>query len=203
MNAPKTLTYEQCECLLDALQNKNGTPGLAHRGIRNYCIALVMLDAGLRVSEVVGLDVTDLIFNNVPVTSLLVRADIAKNRKERSIPISTRLCEALKKMHETYWSGVPANVQHRAFRSRAVDKPLSRRQVHRIISYASTAALGRSVNPHVLRHTFASRLMRVTSMRTVQELLGHKHIVSTQIYTHPDEQDKKSAIDSMIENDSR
>ncbi len=203
MSTPKTLTYEQCKRLLDALLNKNGTPGLAHRGIRNYCIALLMLDAGLRVSEVVGLDVTDLIFNNVPVTSLLVRPEIAKNHKDRSIPISTKLCEALKKMHESYWCGFPANVQHRAFRSRTFNKALSRRQVHRIISYASISALGRSVNPHVLRHTFASRLMRVTNMRTVQELLGHSNLASTQIYTHPDEQDKKSAIDSMIENDAR
>ncbi len=200
---PKTLTAEQCQRLLDALLNKNGTPGLARRGIRNYCIACLMLDAGLRVSEVVGLDFSDLIFNNTPVTSLIVRPEIAKNHKERSIPISTRLCEALKKMHESHWSNVPANVQHRAFPSRVPDKPLTRRQVHRIISYAAISALGRSVNPHVLRHTFASRLMRVTNMRTVQELLGHKNIVSTQIYTHPDEQDKKSAIDLMLENDTR
>ncbi|GAH69734.1 unnamed protein product, partial [marine sediment metagenome] len=52
-------------------------------------------------------------------------------------------------------------------------------------------------HPHMLRHTFASKLMRVTSMRTVQELLGHSSITSTQIYTHPNEDDKKKAIKGL------
>ena len=138
-----------------------------------------------------------LIFNNAPVTSLLVRPVIAKNHKERSIPITTRLCEALKKMNESHLYGVPTNVPLRAFPSRVTDKSLSRRQVYKIINSAAVAALGRSVNPHVLRHTFASKLMRVTSMRTVQELLGHSNITSTQIYTHPNEQDKHKAIENM------
>ena len=196
-NTPKTLTADECHRLLDTLQNTNGTPNQVRRGIRNYTLTLVMLDAGLRVSEATGLDVTDLIFNNVPVTSVLVRQEIAKNHEERTIAVSTRLCEAIKKMNESFWSSSPENVQHKAFTSGRSRKQLTRRQVHRIISYAAIAALGRSVHPHVLRHTFASKLMRVTDMRTVQELLGHKNITSTQIYTHPNEQDKHKAIENM------
>jgi len=195
--APKTLTAEQCQLLLDELRITDGTPKQVRRGIRNYTLALVMLDAGLRVSEVAGLNVTDLIFNNAPVTSLLVRPEIAKNHKERSVPVSTRLSEAISQMFMAYWSDHYKNGQHKAFTSGRSEKSLTRRQVHKIISSTAIAALGRSVHPHILRHTFASKLMRVTNMRTVQELLGHSNIASTQIYTHPNEQDKHQAIENM------
>ncbi|GAI75582.1 unnamed protein product, partial [marine sediment metagenome] len=117
--------------------------------------------------------------------------------KERTVPVSSRLSDAISKMFMAYWSAHYKNGQHRAFPSNVPDKPLTRRQVHRIISYAAISALGRSVHPHILRHTFASKLMRVTDMRTVQELLGHKHLSSTEIYTHPNEQDKHKAIENM------
>ena len=194
---PKTLTTVECHRLLDALLFKDGTLTQVHRGIRNYAIALLLLDAGLRVSESIGLNVTDLVFNTAPVTSLLVRPEIAKNHKERQIPISTRLSEAISQMNKYYWSPLPSNVQHRAFYSGPSDRSLTRRQVHRIITSAALLSLGRSVHPHILRHTFASRLMRVTDMRTVQELLGHSNITSTQIYTHPNAEDKHKAIENM------
>ncbi len=197
MNAPKTLTADECRLLLEALLSKHGTTSQVRKGIRNHAIALVMLDAGLRVSEVVGLKVSDLMFNGLPVTSLVVRPEIGKNHQERQIPIGSRLSVALKEMDLFYWSPVLPNSEASAFTAGNSLKPLVRRQVGRIINYASSAAFGRAVNPHVLRHTFASRLMRVTNIRTVQELLGHKNISSTQIYTHPNEQDKHQAIEKM------
>jgi integrase/recombinase XerC len=195
--APKTLTAEECHRLLDNLLFKDGTLTQVRRGIRNYTFALVMLDAGLRVKEVTGLEVSDLIFNSAPVASLLVRPEIAKNHEERIIAISTRLSEAICQMNKHFWSRGPANVRHRAFTSGRSRRPLTTRQVRRIISIASIRSIGRSVHPHILRHTFASKLMRVTNMRTVQELLGHKNLSSTQIYTHPNEQDKHKAIENM------
>ncbi|GAH96402.1 unnamed protein product, partial [marine sediment metagenome] len=57
----------------------------------------------------------------------------------------------------------------------------------------------REIHPHILRHTFATRLMSKTSMRVVQELLGHKNLSSTQIYTHPNNADLQEAIDSLNE----
>ncbi len=203
MNAPKTLTVDEIRLLLEALLIPHGTSSQVRRGIRNHAIALFMLDAGLRVSEVIGLEVADLLFNGSPVTSLIVRPEISKNHQERQIPIGSRLSNALKEMDLFYWSPVLQNTRAFAFTAGHSLKPLDRRQVHRIIGSASSAAFGRSVNPHVLRHTFASRLMRVTNMRTVQELLGHKNITSTQIYTHPNEQDKHQAIDKMNREDSQ
>ncbi len=203
MNAPKTLTADESRLLLEALLIPHGTSRQIRRGIRNHAIALFMLDAGLRVSEVIGLEVSDLFFNGSPVTSLIVRPEIAKNHQERQIPIGSRLSNALKEMDLFFWAPVLQNSSAFAFTARLSLKPLDRRQVHRIIGYASSAAFGRSVNPHVLRHTFASRLMRVTNIRTVQELLGHKNISSTQIYTHPNEQDKHQAIEKMDLVDSK
>ena len=194
---PKTLTTAECNRLLDHLLFEDGTSIQVRRGIRNFTLALVMLDAGLRVSEASGLEVADLWFCKSPVTSLTVRPEIARNHNERTVPVSGRLSEAISRMFIAYWSDRYNSLHLRAFTSGLSLRPLTRRQIHRIISSASVSALGRSVHPHVLRHTFASKLMRVTSMRTVQELLGHKNITSTQIYTHPNEQDKHKAIENM------
>ena len=195
--SPKTLTADESQRLLDTLRNADGTHTQVRRGIRNYTFALVMLDGGLRVSETIGLKVADLWFKNAPVTSVLVRAEIAKNHKERIVPVSQRLSEAINKMFIAYWSDHYKNGQHKAFVSGAPDKAITTRQVRRIITRAALYSIGRSVHPHVLRHTFASKLMRVTSIRTVQELLGHSDVTSTQIYTHPNEQDKHKAIENM------
>jgi len=200
---PKTLTADESRKLLEALLFRDGTPIQIHKGLRNHAIALVILDAGLRTSEVAGLKVADLIFNGQPVTSLVVRPEIAKNHHERQIPIGSRLSEALKDMLLFYWSPVFPNSGAFAFTSGRGNKPIGRRQVHRIVSAAAIAAFGRSVYPHILRHTFASRLMRVTNIRTVQELLGHKNVASTQIYTHPNEQDKHDAIEKMDRSDGQ
>lgn len=203
MSTPETLTADEAHLLLDELLDKSGTSNQIRRGIRNYTLALIMLDAGLRCTETISLKVSDLIFNNTPVTSLLVRPAIAKNHKERIIAISDRLFESLEKMNEIFWGLVTAGTKHFAFTGSKVDKPLTRRQAYKIISSAAIAALGRPVNPHMLRHTFASKLMRVTSMRTVQELLGHSDIASTQIYTHPNADDKKTAIAKMDHTDGQ
>lgn len=199
--SPKTLTANETNRLLNTLQFTGGTPKQQRKGIRNYTLALIMLDAGLRVSEAIGLDVTDLLFNNAPVTSVLVKAEIAKNHKERSVPVSTRLSEAINKMFLAYWSDHYKNVRQKAFTSGRSEESLTRRQVHKIISNAAIAVLGRSVHPHMLRHCFASKLMRITDIRTVQELLGHSNITSTQLYTHPNEQDKHKAIEIMNRSD--
>ncbi|MBA7523814.1 Tyrosine recombinase XerC [subsurface metagenome] len=194
---PKTLTKEQSQLLLDALLRKDGTPKQQHRGIRNHTLALVMLDAGLRVGELVQLRKSSLWFNNRPVSSVSVPARISHSSEERFIPLTERLSEAVNVMQLHHWSMFTSSSDHPAFYSVNPSQSLSERHVQRIISAASVKAFGRSINPHVLRHTFGTRLMRVTDMRTVQELLGHKSLASTQIYTHPNEQDKHKAIKNM------
>ena len=194
---PKTLNVTECHQLLDALLCKDAPSKTFRKGVRNYTMALLMLEAGLRVGEVVQLLNYNLYFNSRPVTSIIIPAEIAKNNRERTIPVSERLSNALKE-HFQYISALDVEIDASfVFHRGDGEFPLTTRQVERIIRAAAMKSLGRPVHPHVLRHTFASKLMRVTDMRTVQELLGHKNMSSTQIYTHPNEDDKKKAINQI------
>lgn len=194
---PKTLTNEEITLILHTLRSNSGTEKQVIKCVRNHGLTVTMLETGLRVGEVVQLNVTDLFFAGNPVTTLVVRAEIAKNQHERIIPISSRLKNEIKELSESYWVRDTSLNSYYAFESATHGLQLSTRQVERIVRDAGMKALGRPIHPHILRHTFASRLMRVTSMRTVQELLGHKNITSTQIYTHPNGEDLKNAIDLL------
>lgn len=195
--APKTLTVEECNCLLIALKAGGCTPAAQRISHRNVTLALCMLEAGLRVGEVVRLIVSDLIFNAQPVRSIVLRSEIAKKGIERQIPVSSVLSNAINVMVSLIWSPDEALWDAPAFYSLSRGRSLTTRQVERIVRGAAIRGIGRAVHPHILRHTFATRLMRVTDIRTVQELLGHKSVTSTQIYTHPNEDDKRKAIDQV------
>ena len=169
----------------------------AHKQIRNLIAALLMLDCGLRVGEVVSLRLTDCYFNGAPVQSLTVRAIIAKRHHQRIIPVSIRLQCALHTFHgETILIPERPLTQH-LISNKPGGHPLTTRTLARILEHHGMTALGFPVRPHMLRHTFATRLMKVTDIRTVQELLGHKHVSSTQIYTHVNDEDKRKAIEDM------
>lgn len=200
---PKTLTVEECHALLNALLVKEGTKKQFRKGIRNYTMALLMLDAGLRVGEVVQLLQTDLMYGGVPVQNLLIRPEIAKTKTERTVPLSGRLRDALKEIRDHYWPAIKDPWQHYAFYQNNHWRRLTTRQVERIIRSAAMKAIGRPVHPHILRHTFGTNVERAAGMRITQELLGHKNIASTQIYTHPNEEDKKRAIDQISESIGR
>ncbi len=194
---PKTLNVTECHQLLDALLVKNGTEKQFRKAVRNYTMALLMLDAGLRVGEVVKLKRPSLMFVDKVTTSVYIPAEIAKNNQERYVPISSRLKSAIKEMYKIWELPDDRCILAYAFFQTDPYKPLTTRQVERIVRAAAMKSLGRPIHPHVLRHTFASKLMRITNERVVQELLGHKSIQSTQIYTHPNEDDKKEAIGKL------
>jgi integrase/recombinase XerC len=194
---PKTLNVTEQHQLLDALLNKNAPHKSFQKGVRNYLIGCLMLEAGLRVGEVVALKMSHLYFQGNPVRNLLLTGNITKNRKERSIPVSTRLREAVEEYIKCYSLLAESSHDCYVFSTWPGSIPLTTRQVENIIKAAGWKAFGRPVHPHMLRHTFATKLMRVTDMRTVQVLLGHSNITSTQMYTHPNEDDKKKAIDGL------
>ena len=194
--SPPTLETEDCEKLLDALLTDDRTAKRKLKAVRNHCMALLMLDAGLRVGELVSLRLADLYFNSVPVRSIHIKPNMTKNKVEHSIPVSSRLAASLCSYFDTWFLRDPVNNEAFAFYSGSEDRPLTTRQVERIIRAAGWKAFGRPVHPHVLRHTYASRLMRVTNSSTVQQLLGHKYLSSTQVYCHPNEEDKRLAIES-------
>ncbi|MBA7612274.1 Tyrosine recombinase XerC [subsurface metagenome] len=196
-STPKTLNVTECHRLLDALLVKDGTEKQFRKGMRNYTMALLMLDAGLRVGEVVRLAQNDLFYLDEPVRTLRLREEITKGKTERIVPLSSRICQTIREMYKYWWKNDIGGDWEYAFYRTDPEKQITTRQVERIIRTAAMKSIGRPVHPHVLRHTFATRLMRVTNERVVQELLGHKHIGSTQIYTHPNEDDKSEAIQKI------
>lgn len=197
MTGPQTLTTKEADSILQVFEADIDVRGREVIGSRNLLMFLLMLDAGLRVSEVTGLFIEDLWLRGEPMHSLKVRAEIAKGGSERIIPLSNRIKIAINLIHKHRWSMLPTPTSGFAFYSQLSLGHLTDRQAERIIGQAANKAIGRWVNPHILRHTFATNLSRTCSIRVVQELLGHKHLASTQIYTHPNEQDKTDAINSL------
>jgi len=191
---PRTLTTDEQETLLYALHKPTSPTKTCCKGIRNYLIACLMLDAGLRVGEVVQLTISHLWFNGQPVRSLVLTSDITKNHKERVVPVNSRLSNSIDDYFSHVLGTVDCHPSFQVFSAPQSKRCLTTRQVEHIITGTAMAAIGRPINPHMLRHTFGSKLLRVTNIRTVQELLGHSCITSTQIYTHPNEEDKRKAI---------
>jgi len=196
-NKPETLTINQADDLLLQLEGHIGTRASRLKAIRNKTIALLMLDAGLRCGEVVALNIEHLGFNGAPVSQIILSQEVAKKAATRSVPVSPRLHKQLVLMLTSWWILPTANPATPAFLTCPGGTRVSVRQVQRLISQAACEILGFTVNPHMLRHTFASNLMRKTNIRVVQTLLGHKCLTSTQIYTHPDAEDLKAAINSL------
>lgn len=197
MKQIKTISEDEIQKMIVWIRtNKNCNGGEATR-LRNNLLFCLMLDAGLRVGEVTKLAWNDLWQAGGIVHTLRVRAEITKTRSTRYIPLSGRIKEAIQLLF-TQWCSSEYYGPERDLPSgiEGVAK-ISTRQIERIIKKASTEAIGRAITPHVLRHTFASRLMRTSSIRVVQELLGHTRITSTQIYTHPNSTDLTIAINSL------
>jgi len=197
MKTIETLNTEEADKLLIVLLSGYGKPGTKAKAVRNHTMALLMLDAGLRVGEVVRLRMCDLITNGNLVESLIIPWQITKNKSERTVPLSLRLRTALGVHLLPVYKEHPETFCDPIFFCRDYTKPITVRQVENIIKQAGQKAIGRDIHPHVLRHTFATRLMRQTNIRVVQQLLGHKSISSTQVYTHPNSEDLTNAIEAI------
>jgi integrase/recombinase XerC len=172
---PHFLSAEDLGRLFDA------PPSDEPMGLRDRAILETMYSAGLRVSEVVGLDEGDLDFD---AAILRIRG---KGRKERLSPIGSYATRAIqlwlktRRLHPRVPEGPAAPVFVNKFGQR-----LTTRSVGRMLEkYLKLAGLDRRTTPHSLRHSFATHLLdRGADIRSVQELLGHKSLVTTQIYTH-------------------
>jgi len=194
---PKTLSGIESKKLLEQLGTSTGTPGAKRKAIRNKLIGLLMLEAGLRVGELVQLKITDLVFAGMPVTSLILSKSITKGGHERTVPLSTTIQKAIEEIFIKCWNHLdPLHIRW-AFPSTNRYRHITARQVEYIVEHAGISAFGKSIHPHILRHTFASNLMRITNIRVVQQLLGHKSIQTTQIYTHPNQDDLTNAINGI------
>lgn len=194
---PKTLTTAEQERLLGYLYSRNINNIGDAVPIRNYTMACFMLYAGLRVGELVQLRIDDVWYDTEPKKSLVVRPEIAKNKTERTIPLCLKILNAVHDL-KSHWFAEPLdNPGPYIFRQGNSYAHITTRRVHQIISATSERSIGRKIHPHVLRHTFGTRLMRITNARVVQQLLGHSSLASTQIYTHPNQDDLTEAINGL------
>jgi integrase/recombinase XerC len=150
-------------------------------GLRDRAILETMYSAGLRVGEVVGLDDGDLDFD---AGLLRVRG---KGRRERLAPVGSYAVGAMKRWLavRTRRAGAAADAPAPVFTNRFGGR-LTVRSVGRMLEkYLRATGLDSRTTPHSLRHSFATHLLdRGADIRSVQELLGHKSLVTTQIYTH-------------------
>lgn len=157
-------------------------PSSSPTGLRDRAIMEILYGAGIRVSELTGLDLADL---DLSRGYLLV---YGKGAKERLAPLGEKGCRALRNYLAR---GRPHLLSPQQPRETAVflnsrGGRLTERSVRRILDgYVKRAAVGKRVSPHTLRHTYATHLLEAgADLRVVQELLGHASISTTQIYTH-------------------
>ena len=196
-NTPKTISTTEAEKLISSLGTHTGTFASRRKAARNQLVGLLMLEAGLRIGELSKLKVSDLLYFGKPVVSLVIRKETSKGGRERIIPLSANTKWAIENINCHFWSKFNMLDNDFAFVGRRKSQPLTTRQLRRIITDTSFSAFGRKIYPHMLRHTFASQLMRITNIRVIQELLGHKNLQTTQIYTHPNSDDLSQAINGM------
>jgi site-specific recombinase XerD len=193
----EVLTEEEQHKFVNYFYRGTTTAAQSIQQARNRLLILLMLDAGLRVGETIKLHVSDLHFAGSPVGTIIVSKDITKTHTSRSIPVTIRLRDAISEMFLSVWHKIENFTHVHAFRDNVNGSILSIRQVQRIVETASINSIGRPIHPHVLRHTFATRLLHKCDIRTVQQLLGHSALSSTQIYTHVNTQDLQKAIDAL------
>ena len=171
---PKFLTVDEVFALIDAAVDDGAL------GSRDRAILELLYASGLRVSELVGLNLED-----ADLLSRTVRV-IGKGRKERIVPIGEKACVAMRAylMKRTDLTGT-ADAERGFFLNRHGGR-LTARSIERLISkYIRRCGLQKVVTPHVLRHTFATHLLGAgADMRGIQELLGHQSLSTTQKYTH-------------------
>lgn len=178
---PKVLDQEQVDGLLEAARGSSTAAGL-----RRAALIELLYATGLRVSELVSLP-SGVLRTGAPC--IVVRG---KGGRERLVPVGERACDAVRA-----WLAVRDRPSPWLFPSRGATGHLTRQGAGRILKQlALDAGLDpRLVSPHVLRHAFATHLLdHGADLRSVQTMLGHADITTTQIYTHVLEERLKAAV---------
>jgi len=171
---PEVLNMDEVEKLL-------GSPdGRDWRGMRDKAALEVLYATGLRVSELSGL-----LVNNVNLEIGFIKCQ-GKGGKERIVPLGKTACKFLKKYMENVRPKLlKEHNDNHVFISR-LSKGISRQSFWKMIKvYTKRAGIKKDIKPHSLRHSFATHLLeRGADLRSVQEMLGHANISTTQLYTH-------------------
>ncbi len=189
---PKTLSYDEVERLLVCV-TKDESP----QTIRLKAMLELLYATGLRVSELVSLPYAVL---SAAPDALRIRGMIfikGKGGKERMVPLSDYAIEAVShylRIRHLFLERLPKSAQHWLFPSRGSHGHLTRHRFFQLIKEVAVKAGvdPRKVSPHVIRHAFATHLLQGgADLMSIQKLLGHADIATTQIYTHV-------AIDNVV-----
>ena len=167
---PLFLTEEEVTKLIEAAQPKD------ERGLRDRAVMETLYSTGIRVSELVGLNIEDIDFIGG------VAKVMGKGKKERIVPIGDIALSTIR----AYLERRKKHQEAQALFLNKSGRRITDRGVRNIIDkYIRMAGIKQGVSPHTLRHSFATHLLdRGADLRSVQELLGHVNLSTTQIYTH-------------------
>ncbi|HQL70226.1 MAG: tyrosine-type recombinase/integrase [Bacteroidales bacterium] len=160
---PEYLNKDEIKRLISATDN------LKHR-----CILELLYSAGLRLSELLNIEISD-----IDSTDMLIHIHVAKGKKDRKVMLSNVLLADLRAYFKQY------KPQKYLFEGQGKEQ-YSAKSVQNIVKFtAQRAGISKHVTPHTLRHSFATHLLENgTDIRFIQELLGHKSVKTTEIYTH-------------------
>jgi integrase/recombinase XerC len=197
---PRFLTIPQMKDLLAApvklleMQKKRkgaGRPISAAACLRDVAVLETIYSCGLRISELCGLRAED-----IDWSEQLVRVR-GKGKKERLVPVGGPALEAI----QSYWGVLkqpPSGASPVFFAETKKRSPLNPLQLsRRLKQYLVIAGLDPALTPHKLRHSYATHLLDAgADLRSVQELLGHAHLITTQVYTHVTTERLKKAYDA-------
>ena len=181
-NLPDVLSLAEVDKLL-------GMPNLKNwMGIRDKACLELMYATGLRASEIVGLNLSDVNFE------LGILKCLGKGSKERIVPVGKLAKTAIKRYIDKVRPKLIKSASESGLFITRLGRKMSRQMLWMIIKrYAKKTRIHKDIKPHMLRHSFATHILeRGADLRVVQEMLGHANISTTQIYTHINRERLKS-----------
>lgn len=176
LKLPEVLTVDEIDSILQVIDLSVAL------GQRNRAMIEMLYSCGLRVSELVNLRISDLYLESEYISV------IGKGDKQRLVPISQRAIHEIDNwMIDRNAISVQRGEEDILFLNRRGAR-LTRYMVFRLVKYyAALAGVKKSISPHTFRHSFATHLLEGgANLRAIQEMLGHKSILTTEIYTHVD-----------------
>lgn len=181
---PIYLPEQDQQALLGAVSGENE--------VRDYAIHLLSLVAGLRISEIISLDVDD-----ISLDSMAVRVRQGKGNKARTVPLTLPCCQAIRDYLEEYRDLIQGLDTKALFVSKRFKDRLTARSLQKAMKKYTLAAKlgGKGYTPHKLRHTTATMLAKDdVDLQVIQRVLGHERPDTTEIYTHLNNADIARAV---------
>lgn len=182
---PKFLSLNESLRLLEASDSSDS--------LRNYCIITLFLNCGMRLSELVGINISDIDFYEKRLKVL------GKGNKERMVYLNSACMNALNRYLEVRKENKKASAEPALFISNQ-NKRISKRRVQQIVedTLKSAGLDGKGITTHKLRHTSATLMYQYgdADVLTLKELLGHASVSTTEIYTHLSDDNVRSAVES-------